>query len=182
MIKNKLIIYLVLGALIIISITMIVVIYIKSIKDSEIIDKAGISLKKIDQKVPDLVGLEGAYSPKIELIINDFTIECFKVQLQEDKTRVNSITFLLKKIDDVKYMNFCRSDYFNIDQKYIKAIANNTPLGTIKFEGEFLPVDDGDYWLVPYDEPVVKGGLLIISENKVLYEKKDQEFTFLIGE
>lgn len=134
------------------------------------------------ERIPNMGGIEGAYSPKNDVIIENYKVACFEIRVSQDEAGISDVVFLIRKVSDNKFMGFYHCNDYEIKSDKIIIKADDTPVGTISFSGIFLPVPDGDYWSVSYDTPVVKGKLVIKSNENIVYEKEDQEFTFLIGE
>lgn len=132
-------------------------------------------------KTPDVSGLQGGYLPKNDIIIDSYKFACIIINVNSEKM-IQEILFQIKDRDEKSFAKFFPCMNFVLKSNKLILDPTTTMIGDISFEGTFLPVKNGDYTNVKYDEIVLKGKLKIVNSGKNLYLNNNQEFTFLYGD
>lgn len=146
---------------------------IRFILSREMAKERQISEQQGKIRVPDISGLEGGYAPKNELRVGNYKILGLVLESGKDAS------FFVQNINGSKYREVGRCLYYRLESGIIK-LREIGPCGEISFNGIFLPVNGGNYWIVPENTIVLKGKLQVVKDNKIVYFSENQEFKFHI--
>lgn len=140
--------------------------------------------KKIETKelrVPEISGLQGGYLPKNAIVIGEYKLACIIINTNSDN-KITKILFQIKDKNEESFVKFYSCNDFVIESNKLILKPTTTKIGNISFEGNLLPVKNGNYMRVSYDTIVLKGKMVITKKKKTVYLNKNQEFTFLFGD
>lgn len=148
---------------------------IRFILNHEMAANRQIIKQQSDKRVPDTSELYGGYALKNELIIGNYKI--LGLLIDSGKYSRSIAFFLVQNIND-SHKDTCNCLLDSLNSGKISVRTAEETFGQISFQGIFLPVKDGNYWLVSENVTVLKGKLQVMRNNKVIYSNENQEFAF----